>query len=395
MFKLRKQFAAAFTVLAVAVLAACGGGGSSPAPTSGTGNLRVALTDAPSCGYSAVNVTVQKVRVHQSASASDSDPGWSEVVLNPAQRVDLLTLTNGVLSELGQTPLAAGKYTQMRLVLASNDSANPMANSVVPDSGTETALTTPSAQQSGLKMNVDIDIAPGKLADFVLDFDACKSIVRAGNSGRYLLKPVVRVIPRYISGVAGFVDATLANGNTSVTLQQGGQVVRSSVPDSSGQFLLRPVAPGTYDLVITAPGRVTEVVTGVPVASDSVTAVNSSTSLLSAPSSATGVAGGSVTTGVSPIDATVRATQVLGNGEHIEVASGPVDSSNGSYSFTLPTAATQVAAYAAAPATLSFAADAATAGKYVVEASSNGTVKSAGPITLSAGGTATTNFTFP
>src|SRR6185369_2229053 len=141
---LKKKIAAAFAGGAVAVLAACGGGGGSSdtPPPQANGALKLALTDAPSCGYSAVNVTVQKVRVHQSASASDSDPGWSEVVLNPAQRVDLLTLTNGVLSELGQTPLAAGKYTQMRLVLASNDSANPMANSVVPDSGTETALTT-------------------------------------------------------------------------------------------------------------------------------------------------------------------------------------------------------------------------------------------------------------
>ena len=76
-------------------------------------------------------------------------------------------------------------------MLASNGGANPLANSVVPTGGGETALTMPSAQQSGLKMNVDIDVAAGQIADVVLDFDACKSVVRRGNSGQYNLKPVI------------------------------------------------------------------------------------------------------------------------------------------------------------------------------------------------------------
>ena len=53
------------------LLTACGGGGSSAAP----GTLSVSLTDAPSCGYDAVNVTVNKVRVHQSSSAGENDSG--------------------------------------------------------------------------------------------------------------------------------------------------------------------------------------------------------------------------------------------------------------------------------------------------------------------------------
>ena len=51
-------------------------------------------------------------------------------------------------------------------------------------------------------MPVQIDVAPGQMADFVLDFDACKSVVTAGNSGRYNLKPVVSVIPRLVAGVS-------------------------------------------------------------------------------------------------------------------------------------------------------------------------------------------------
>ena len=47
--------------------------------------MHLSLTDAPACGYDAVNITIERVRVHQSASAVDADSGWSEVVLNPAQ----------------------------------------------------------------------------------------------------------------------------------------------------------------------------------------------------------------------------------------------------------------------------------------------------------------------
>ena len=108
-------------VLAAGLLAACGGGGGEGGGIGGTGTLHVSLTDAPSCGYDHVNVTIDRVRVHQSASAADADSGWSEVVLSPARRVDLLTLSNGVLEDLGQTQLPAGKYTQLRLVLAPND----------------------------------------------------------------------------------------------------------------------------------------------------------------------------------------------------------------------------------------------------------------------------------
>ncbi|MBL8342116.1 MAG: DUF4382 domain-containing protein, partial [Rubrivivax sp.] len=164
---------------AAGLLASCGGGGSE----SGTGTLRLVLTDAPTCGFEHAWVTVVKVRVHKSAAAPDTDGQWQEVVLPTPQRVDLLTLTNGTLLPLGEKRLPAGTYTQMRLVLAENTAATPLANAVQPVGGAQTALTTPSGQQSGLKMNIGIEVPADKVADFAIDFDACKSFVRAGNSG--------------------------------------------------------------------------------------------------------------------------------------------------------------------------------------------------------------------
>ena len=376
--------------LVLAGLAACGGGGDGGAGAN-SGTLRLALTDAPSCGYDAVNVTLAKVRVHQSSSASDSDGSWSEVVLNPARRINLLNLTNGVLDELGQTPLPTGKYTQLRMILADNNGTSPLANSVKPTGSAEVALKTPSGQQSGVKANIDIDIAANKLADFVIDFDACKSIVVAGNSGQYLLKPVVTVIARYISAVAGFVDVALAGGSTSVSLQQGGVVIKATTPDSTGKFLLQPVAPGSYTLVLAAPGRTTAVVTSVVVATDTVTSINASGTVLNPPVSASGTVNGTAT-----VNTFVRAVQLLTGGSTVEVTGRFVDGTTGAYSYLLPVNAPLVAPYAAAPGALVFTADTAAAGKYTFKASLAGFVdKTSTLATLTSGATITTNFTFP
>lgn len=373
----------------LAGLAACGGGGGGDS-TAGSGTLRLALTDAPSCGYDAVHVTVAKVRVHQSSSAGDADAGWSEIVLNPARRVDLLSLTNGVLMELGQIPLPTGKYTQMRLVLADNSATQPLANSVLPTGGREVALKTPSGQQSGVKTNINIDIAENKMSDFVLDFDACKSVVEAGASGQYLLKPVVTVIPRYVSGVQGYVDPALGAGATRVSLQVNGTVVKATVPDSTGKFLLQPVAPGNYTLVMAAPGRTSAVVTGVPVAAETVTPVATAVAPIALPPS-----GSASASGTAPADTLVRALQPLAVGT-VEIDGQYVNSVTGAYAFSLPVSAPLVAAYAAAPAPLVFSADAPAAGRYTLRASLPGFAdKDAVLPALSAGGAATANFTFP
>ncbi|MDO8286121.1 MAG: DUF4382 domain-containing protein [Rhodoferax sp.] len=376
-------------------LAACGGGGGdnslNTTTTGSNGSLRLALTDAPSCGYDAVNVTIKSLRVHKSASAADSDAGWADMVLAPARRINLLNLTNGVLEEMGQIPLSTGKYTQLRLVLADNDNLNPLANSVLPTGGVEAALKTPSGQQSGVKANIDIDIAANRMADFVVDFNACKSVVSAGNSGQYLLKPVVSVIPRYVSGVSGFVAGSLASASTSVSLQQGGVVIRATVPDTGGRFQLQPVAPGNYTLVMTSPGRATTVVTGVPVSPDSVTTLNNSGTALTSAVSATGLIQGN-----APTNTLVRVLQPLTVGTSVEVAGKFVDGITGNYSYSAAVGAPMVAAYVPPPASLAFVADTAAAGKYTLAANLSGFPdKTAVLPVLAASAAITTNFTFP
>lgn len=387
---LLRPWAATAIVAATTLLAACGGGGSAGS-ASGTGTLRVALTDAPSCGFDEVNVTVQKVRVHQSSTAADSDGGWSEVVLNPARRVNLLDLTNGVLAELGQTELPAGTYTQLRLQLAANGGTAPYANSVVPTGGSETPLDTPSAQQSGLKMKLNLTVAANELADVVLDFDACKSVVTRGASGRYNLKPVVTVLPRVrLDGLVaeGMVAPAIALPTTTVSLQQAGVPVRATVPDANGRFVLYPVPAGTYDLVVSAEGRVTAVMTGVPISDSSRTyATPTGTAIDPPPGTPRNIAGVVSITGSTTIPvATMRALQTVATST-VERHSTLNDAVTGGYTLEVVAGAPVLTAYSASATTLSFAADPAPdhAVKFQVAATADGLLPLSLPADVTAG----------
>lgn len=384
---------------AVALLAtACGGGGGSSGAGAAMGTLKLALTDAPACGFDAVNVSIEKVRVHPSSRVDDpDDAGWVDVPVTAGKRVDLLSLTNGVLEDLGQTSLPAGKYTQLRLVLADGP-GQPLPHSVVPSGGTETALHTPSGPQSGLKMNVDIDVPEGQTADFVLDFDACRSVVTAGSPGRYNLKPVLKVIPRLSDAgmrVIGFVDEAMATHGTTISLQSNGTVVKATPPivtegPTKGQFVLYPVPTGNYDLVVTAAGRVTAVMTGVPVVADAFTHVSRQTLRINPPSSTARIASGSIT----PHDGSVRVLQTLTGRSKIEVAWASVDADSGAFSLALPVGAPVKASYQADPAALHFQADSGIAAQYTLEAAAGGTTKTRAANLSSADATGL-DFVFP
>jgi hypothetical protein len=192
-----------------------------------------------------------------------------------------------------------------------------------------------------------------------------------------------------ISGVRGDLGAALADA--SVSLQQDGEIVRSTLADPTGAFLLQPVPPGSYDLVVVADGRATAVVTDVPVDNEAVTTLPA----FAAPASASASAAGTVTTGTTPVEADVRAIQALADGTTIQVAGGPVEPSTGEYLLVLPVAAPMVAPYAALPAPLAFVADVEAAGRYSIGASALGTTKAAGPLTFAEGATVTTDFVFP
>jgi len=388
--------------LAAATLAGCGGGSggsdSGGAPLPATGTLAVSLTDAPACGFDAVNVTVNKVRINQSSSAGENDGGWTDITLSPARKIDLLKLTNGVLESLGQTALPAGRYTQLRLVLDPN-TGNGMANSVVVSgTGAEKPLETPSAVQSGLKLVGEFDVAAGQKTDLVIDFDACKSVLTRGKTN-YALKPVIKVIPSAINGISGFVASSALAGNVMVSAQQNGAIVSATTPNpTTGEFALARLPAGNYDVVITADNRAAHVVAAVPVTASATTALSTSAAPIAMAASTMASIDGTAT--LTPASATeavyVSARQSFAAGPTVTVKYRSADIATGAYTVAnLPVAAPQYAVYGAtlplvfAPATTVSPG----VGKYALAASATGyATKSIALVDISAVNGSNVNF---
>ncbi|TVR15707.1 MAG: DUF4382 domain-containing protein [Balneolaceae bacterium] len=210
--------------------------------TSGDANLgtmRVVLTDAPG-NYEAVFIDIQAVRIHRSSNADDGESGWIDIPTDPVI-VDLLELTNGKFEILGEVDLEPGRYSQLRLILGNN-------NEVVIDGETH-ALSTPSAQQSGLKLQINADIEGGEMYTLLLDFDASRSIVRAGNSGRYNLKPVIRTVRLEQSGA---IEGTIEPAGIQpwVYAIADGDTLAGTRAEANGDFLMIGLLPGSYQVSV-------------------------------------------------------------------------------------------------------------------------------------------------
>ena len=119
----------------------------------------VKLTDAPG-PYDEVNVDIQGVEV--------MGEDGKTVILNVKKGIyNLLELSNGVDVLIATDSLEMSKVTQIRLILGAE-------NTVVLDNVTY-PLSTPSAEQSGLKLQVNQSLKEGILYSVLLDFDANKS----------------------------------------------------------------------------------------------------------------------------------------------------------------------------------------------------------------------------
>ncbi len=199
---------ASLAVLA-AGFAACGIGGD-------TGRLSLSLTDAATDQYSAVYITIREVAVHAEGDLEDT---WT-TVSTPNKTVNLLELVNGVREQLALADLSAGHYTQLRLMIGETadggvnirSQAHPFANYVIGDSSDYHELKIPSGFQSGIKIVQGFEINENRTTELLLDFDASRSVVVAGRSGRYLLKPTIQVLGTELAAiVSGHVSTPAAD----------------------------------------------------------------------------------------------------------------------------------------------------------------------------------------
>lgn len=199
---------------------------------NGKAHLTVRMTDAPA-NYDAVMIDVKSVEI--------TGNGGTAVLLNTNAGIyNLLDFSNGLDTMIASGDLEAGSVSQIRLILGTD-------NSVVVD-GVVYPLSTPSAEQSGLKLQINQTFEAGVDYIILLDFDANQSVVLLGNNA-YKLKPVIRTINTAIIGsIKGSISPI--GENVVVTATSNG-VSYSSVTNANGAFLISGLPSGTYSITVT------------------------------------------------------------------------------------------------------------------------------------------------
>jgi hypothetical protein len=225
------------TIHVILCIAGLGLGVSSCKKDTGAGGApgsypyEIRMTDDPG-PYSAVNIDLQGVEVTGSGGAAVS-------INVKAGIYNLLDFCNGMDTMIASGTLTTSNVSQIRLILGPN-------NTVVKNNVSH-HLNTPSADQSGLKLQVHQSLQSGVLYSVLLDFDANKSVVLEGN-GKYKLKPVIRTIETAISGsIKGKISVPGTLASVTATSSSGSY---SSNVSSSGEFMLMGLPAGIYSVTI-------------------------------------------------------------------------------------------------------------------------------------------------
>jgi hypothetical protein len=172
------------------VLVILAASGVSCGQAQGTGTLELYLSDAPidAENVTGVYITIEEIQYHL-------DGNWTtceEYVGN--QTYNLLELTGGNITLLGEFTLPAGNYTQIRFVLDVGEMGSPKANPgcyVKFADNSTTPLFAPSGAETGYKAIGQFQVPVNGTVEVTADFDIREAVFVANSS--YILKPTIKL----------------------------------------------------------------------------------------------------------------------------------------------------------------------------------------------------------
>ena len=262
------------------------------------GTVSLSLTDAPiadSAAVEGVYITItgiEYIRNEERIAVENFEV---------PEKINLLDLTNGVVTKLSDTLIEPGLVSQIRFMIDADEKDDPQTSSpgcyIVIDSDGEAdhdgvmdegdeiePLYVPSGSETGYKATGAFTVPINGHVDITADFDVRKSVVSRSGGNSYLLKPVIRLI---VNDQAGSIQGTFVdlNDNTydsyTIFVYDAGtytdseatvdsdaeadsevipifnnaissaQVIESEEETEADTFVLSFLADGTYDLIIT------------------------------------------------------------------------------------------------------------------------------------------------
>jgi hypothetical protein len=234
------------------------------------GTLNLSITDSPidTDGISGVFITVSEIHYHT------NENNWKvfEDYAGP-KSFNLLELQRGESELLGSFELESGTFTQIRFILdapvfGTGKISNPGCYLEFEDGSTEN-LYVSSGAQTGYKTVGSFTVPINGSVDVTADFDVRKSVVEAGVTGMYLLKPTIRLVVENQAGqIAGSVSNIPEDTQVVVYTYENGtyesteanepaeeqtrfpNAISSDMVDENGAYYLAYLASGSYDLVV-------------------------------------------------------------------------------------------------------------------------------------------------
>lgn len=261
--KVRSLLPLCVAILFAWTFAGCSGDENEPR----TGTLKINLTDAPldAGDINGVYITFLQVEVN-------GPNGW-QIVSSKKRTFNLLDFQSGLSTTLSEAQLQPGTYNEIRLLLDVAEEGKEKGNErcfIRFKDHTSVGLFVPSGQQTGYKVKGEFEIKAGEETGVTIDFDVRKSVHSAGSSGKYVLKPVVRlVLDNNVGTVNGnYTDVALYERvmvfaykadtyssdeiNETIDIPYFAHSVNGSVVDADGNFTLAFLPPGTYDFYVVA-----------------------------------------------------------------------------------------------------------------------------------------------
>ncbi len=245
--------------------------GPDPDPVE-TGRLNLYLTDAPldTEGIVGVYITIMEIHYHTRANTWEAFEEFEGPVT-----VNLLDLLRGETKFLGSFEMLPGHYTQLRFMLDAKElGQGPPTNPgcyIEFDDGSTRPLFVPSGSQSGFKGIGPFSVPLNGVVDVTADFDVRRSIVVAGQSGIYILKPVIRLVVNDQAGrIVGNVFNIPEDTGIVIYAYESGDYTEDEAADPVGdegrfpgainsdmvcennKYHLDFLAEGMYDLVVTS-----------------------------------------------------------------------------------------------------------------------------------------------
>ena len=133
---------------------------------------------------------------------SDAEKGGWVTIAEPNALFDLMKLSDGANTMLGDAEVAAGAYNGFRLIIdPAKSSVTLTEGNTVIGGESITGLKFPSAAKTGIKIHLAggaLDVEEGEETTLVVKFDVSKSFVMRGNSieqNGLLFKPVIHGTP--------------------------------------------------------------------------------------------------------------------------------------------------------------------------------------------------------